>query len=132
MIRIVTEQKPRELVFYAQAMIAAIEADTGELIKRLDVQAERISEVELVDEYMPTFLSLLESNDYDLEEIINFGEVVNMDMQVISDALTAKLQEQTGLATEDTVDLIAELIEQIKRRPTADNINLYAEIMLQN
>lgn len=132
MIRIVTEQKPRELVFYNEAMIAAIDADTGELIKRLDVQAERISAAELVDEYMPTFLSLLESNDYDLEEIVNFWEVVNMEMQVISDDLTAKLQAQTGLATKNTVDLIAELIEQIKQRPTADNINLYAEILLQN
>lgn len=53
-------------------------------------------------------------------------------MQVISDTLTAKLQEQTGLATKDTVDLIAELIEQIKKKPTVDNINLYSEIMLQN
>lgn len=132
MIRIVTEQKPREIVFYNEAMIAAIDADTGELIKRLDVQAERISASELVDEYMPTFLSLLESNDYDLEEIINFWEVVNMEMQVISDELTAKLQAQTGLTTKNTVDLIAELIEQIKQRPTADNINLYAEILLQN
>lgn len=55
-----------------------------------------------------------------------------MNHQVISDDLTAKLQRQTNSTTTDTVDLIAELLEQIKKKPTVDNIKLYAEIMLQN
>lgn len=131
-IRIYKEQKISSEVFYAEVTLAAIDDTTGELIKRLDVQAQAIDDQTLSDSYMPFFLDVLEANGYLLDDIINFEEVVNIDMQVISDELTAKLQEQTGLTTNNTVDLIAELIEEIKSRPTTDNINLYAEIMLQN
>ena len=131
-IRIYKEQKISSEVFYAEVTLAAIDDRTGELIKRLDLSAESIDDQTLTDAYMPFFLDVLEANGYLLDDIINFEEVVNIDMQVISDELTAKLQEQTGLTTNNTVDLIAELIEQIKETPTKNNIKLYAEIMSQN
>lgn len=73
-IRIIESHNPPDAdqLLYSNVSIIAIDHETGELIKKLDVSAYDINDEKMRNAYMPTFIQQLKGEGY--TDIINENE----------------------------------------------------------